>query len=98
MQKKFMIAAIVVCTGLVLVAYSFTMAPNTRHTATDKVQVTETSAMPEHCNPSDCTPEKQAECPYSKQAQSEAAAAGNCPATKECPPSKCQSSDSKATI
>lgn len=95
MQKKFLVAAVVVCTGLVMMAYAFTTAPD--HKAEQAVApATEVSA--DHCKPSDCTPDKQATCPYSKQAQQSASATGECPATKECPPSKCNQGAEKATL
>lgn len=95
MQKKFLVAAVVVCTGLVMMAYAFTTAPD-RETAETKIPAAQVNT--EHCNPSDCTPDKQATCPYSKQAQQSASATGECPATKECPPSKCNQGAEKATL
>ncbi len=52
------------------------------------------AANPAHCDPSNCTPEEAAKCPYANKAEMSATANATkdaCPATKECPPSKCNS-------
>ena len=73
------------------------------HNSTVKMEQVSTE-NPAHCNPSDCTPEQAAKCPYGNKAGMSATAnveAGNiCPETKECPPSKCNTSakSGKATL
>lgn len=56
-------------------------------------------SMPAHCDPSNCTPEEAAKCPYSHAAQEAAMhTEAACPATKECPPAKCNAGSDKKTL
>ncbi|MBK7568807.1 MAG: hypothetical protein IPI31_13380 [Bacteroidetes bacterium] len=62
------------------------------------------SEKPAHCDPSNCTPDQAAKCPYGNKAQMSTTANAKsdniCPETKECPPSKCNTSakSEKATL
>jgi len=96
MQKKFMFAALVVGTGLILTIYSFASRPLTQPEQTT-VPAEQTSAAPAgHCDPSDCTPEKAAACPYSNSTTAQGT--NDCPVTKDCPPSACKPGSNKATL
>lgn len=100
MQKKFIIAAFIVCSGLALTIYSFASGPVSKDAVKPEVQTEQinTSAT-DHCDPSNCTPEKAAACPYSNGAEkASTAASAECPATQDCPPSKCNTTGTKATI
>ncbi|HNW00236.1 MAG TPA: hypothetical protein PKL06_12755 [Chitinophagales bacterium] len=83
MQKKFMLAAVVVATGLILTAYAFT----TKLQGSEEVSTEQLAPPANHCDPADCTTEKAKTCPYS---EASATAKKDCPATADCPPSTCK--------
>ncbi len=103
MFKKIAIGSLILIAGAVVTAFA-TNCFNTNDEASSKVpveQVSTATATPEHCQPSDCTPEKAAACPYSNSAAATSAVANeqaNCPATKECPPSKCNPDKSSGKV
>lgn len=86
MQKKFMLAAVVVATGLILTAYAFT----TKQQPSEEVTTEQAAAPANHCDPADCTPDKAKTCPYSEANSASATAQKDCPATTDCPPSTCK--------
>ncbi len=86
--------AIVFAAGISLMAFT----SDCNSTAEGNAVVIEkvvSGAVPEHCDPSNCTPEQAAKCPYSNGSSMSATANikidNNCPATPDCPPSKCMS-------
>ncbi|MBK7443431.1 MAG: hypothetical protein IPL12_01105 [Bacteroidetes bacterium] len=101
MKKKILIGSFVVLTGLMvgLFAMSFSNNSNAKVNTVPVEQVSTTATNPEHCAPADCSTEKAATCPYSKTNATQEASA-NCPATSDCPPSKCSSTakSDKATL
>lgn len=81
-----------------------TNGPSSSRTSATDVQIEQVSSdalMPSHCDPSNCTPEQASKCPYSNSADVSAASNAEnnsaCPATKECPPSKCQGEKAEKT-
>lgn len=92
MFKKIAIGSLILIAGAVFTAFAanrFNSADEALQTLPVE-QVSATEAVPEHCQPADCSPEKAAACTYGKEANATAAAENNnCPVTKDCPPSKC---------
>lgn len=88
--------------GIAIWAMSATTA-GTEHNNSVKMEQM-SSETPADCKPSDCTPEQAAKCTYDKKAHmsttANATTGENCAATKECPPSKCNTSAKaeKATL
>lgn len=101
MKKKILIGAFVVLTGIMvgLFAMSFSNNHEANVNTVPVEQVSATTTTPEHCVPSECSAEKASTCPYSKTNVTQEASA-NCPATADCPPSKCSSTEKsdKATL
>lgn len=101
MKKKILIGSFVILTGAMvgLFAMSFSNNNNSNVNTVPVEQVSTTATTPEHCAPSECSAEKASTCPYSKTNTTQEASA-NCPATADCPPSKCSSTEKsdKATL
>ncbi len=101
MKKKILIGSFVVLAGVMvgLFAMSFSNNNDTKVTTVPVDQVSTTATTPEHCATSECSSEKASTCPYSKTNATQEASA-NCPATADCPPSKCSSTEKsdKATL
>lgn len=88
--------------GISIWAMSATTAGEAHKSSSSTEQMS--NSNPAHCDPSDCTPEQAAKCPYGNKAQMSTTANANsdnmCPETKDCPPSKCNASakSEKATL
>ncbi len=88
--------------GIAIWAMTATTAGTEHNNSVKMEQIS--NENPAHCDPSDCTPEQAAKCPYSNKAQMSTTANAKsdniCPETKECPPSKCNTSakSEKATL
>jgi len=87
--------------GIAIWAMSATTAGAEHNNSVKMEQMS--NEKPADCNPSDCTPEQAAKCTYNNKAQMSTANAksdNNCPETKDCPPSKCNTSakSEKATL
>lgn len=88
--------------GISIWAMSATTAGEGQKSSASTEQMS--TANPAHCDPSDCTPEQAAKCPYGNKAQMSTTANAKsdnmCPETKDCPPSKCNTSakSEKATL
>ncbi len=91
-------AVLAICAFTVWAVTSSGPAVSHSDNAVNMEQVS-TDKLPADCDPSNCTPEQAAKCPHPVGAETSATAHGSndadCPATKECPPSKCQG-DKKA--
>jgi|GEM_PF-1343150 len=103
MFKKIAIGSLILIAGAVITAFATNCFDTNIEAKTPvSVETVSTSAsMPEHCEPSDCSPEKAAACPYSNSATSTSALAtenANCPGTKDCPPSKCNPDKSSGKV
>lgn len=94
MQKKFMLAMVIVATGLVLTAYAFT----TKQTAPDQTATEQLCTPAQKAKSAHCDTQSAGECPYGKAAQQAATAGQVCPPTKECPPSSCQPKSETRTL
>lgn len=99
MKKKLLLSILVVMAGTIAAVYAVnhrSEAPTQIAAPTEQVS----AENPAHCDPSNCSPEEAAKCPYAnKAAQATTESADNvCPATKECPPSKCNSASKTATL
>jgi hypothetical protein len=92
MFKKIAIGSLILIAGAVFTAFAanrFNAADEASQTLPVE-QVSSTEAIPEHCQPANCSPEKAAACTYGKEASATAATGSNdCPVTKDCPPAKC---------
>ncbi|MEZ5013511.1 MAG: hypothetical protein R2794_04405 [Chitinophagales bacterium] len=87
MQKRIILLTFAfVCLTAVTV---WAISNNYGHKETVKTELQGVATDADHCDPSACTPDKAAHCPYANGEKASAEASAHCPATADCPPSSC---------
>ena len=99
MNKKLILVVLVVMAGAVATVFAIDHRNDSAPQLTAPTEQV-SAETPAHCDPSNCTPEEAAKCPYANKAATEATATADnaCPATKDCPPSKCYAASKTATL